>query len=140
MESCARAIAFTANMDFGTFCSDQRTRSAVQREVFVLGEAAKHLPEAIRARHGEVNWRGMVGLRDVLAHHYFRIDDAILWDVVRNELPWPVGEVAGHRRKGTGMTRERQARTNPRAQSTGGTTPPRGAPRRCAWLPAPPRA
>ena len=86
MESCVRAISFTANMDFDSFCSDQKTRSAVQREVFVLGEAAKQLPEALRDRYREVNWRGMAGLRDVLAHHYFRIDDAILWDVVRNEL------------------------------------------------------
>lgn len=87
LDSCERALAFTAGMDFAAFVSDQKTRSAVQREVFVLGEAAKQLPVEVRHRHASVNWRGLSGLRDVLAHQYFRIDDAILWDVVANELP-----------------------------------------------------
>jgi len=35
----------------------------------------------------EVDWRKPAGLRDVIAHAYFGIDDAILWDVVQNKVP-----------------------------------------------------
>ncbi len=59
----------------------------MQREMFVLGEAAKRIPADVRERHPEIDWRGLAGLRDVLAHHYFRIDSTIVWDVVVNEMP-----------------------------------------------------
>jgi uncharacterized protein with HEPN domain len=53
----------------------------------VLGEAAKAVPAEVRAQHPEVEWRGMAGLRDVLAHEYFGVDDEVIWDVVKNKLP-----------------------------------------------------
>jgi uncharacterized protein with HEPN domain len=86
-EACEHAIAFVEGLDLGGFTRDAKTRSAVQREIFVLGEAAKQVPAAVQDRHPEVDWRGIAGLRDILAHHYFRIDDAIIWDVVAHELP-----------------------------------------------------
>ncbi len=53
----------------------------------MIGEAAKQLPIEVRSRYPDVNWRGLAGLRDELAHQYFRIDDAIVWDLLVNELP-----------------------------------------------------
>lgn len=53
----------------------------------MIGEAAKLIPAVVRDRHPEIDWRGLGGLRDVLAHQYFRIDNAIVWDVVSRELP-----------------------------------------------------
>jgi uncharacterized protein with HEPN domain len=67
--------------------SDRRTRDAVLHNLFVLGEAAKAVPQDIREKHPEVDWRGMAGLRDIIGHGYFGIDDEILWDVVKTELP-----------------------------------------------------
>ena len=87
LASCEHSISFVAGMDFAGFCRDQKTRSAVQREIFVIGEAAKQLPIEVRTRYPDVNWRGLAGLQDVLAHQYFRIDDAIVWDLLVNELP-----------------------------------------------------
>lgn len=87
IEACDRAVSFVQSMDFAGFVGDAKTRSAVQREIFVLGEAAKRIPVDVRHRHPGVDWRGAAGLRDILAHQYFRIDDAIVWDVVSNEMP-----------------------------------------------------
>jgi uncharacterized protein with HEPN domain len=87
IESREHAIDFTRGMELAAFVADARTRSAVQREVFVLGEAAKRIPPEVRGRQPAIDWKGLAGLRDILAHQYFRIDDAIVWDVVRNELP-----------------------------------------------------
>jgi uncharacterized protein with HEPN domain len=87
IESCDRAVSFVHELDFAGFVRDDKTKSAIQREIFVLGEAAKQIPEAVKARHVEVDWRSLAGLRDVLAHQYFRVDDAIIWDVAVNELP-----------------------------------------------------
>jgi len=53
----------------------------------ILGEAAKGVPEDVRARHQEVDWRAIAGLRDVLAHAYYALDDATLWDIIQSKVP-----------------------------------------------------
>ena len=35
----------------------------------------------------EVDWKGAMGIRDIIAHHYFDIDESIVFDVVKNKLP-----------------------------------------------------
>ena len=67
--------------------ADRRTRDAILHNLFVLGEAAKAVPPEVRQRHPEVEWRGMTGLRDIIGHEYFGLDDEIVWDVVKTELP-----------------------------------------------------
>ena len=87
IESSERAVSFVRGLDFTSFVADAKTRSAVQRELFVIGEAAKQIPLEVRTCEPAIDWRGLAGLRDLLAHQYFRIDDAIVWDVVTSELP-----------------------------------------------------
>lgn len=58
LASCEHSISFVNGMDFAGFCRDQKTRSAVQREIFVIGEAAKQLPIDVKTRYPDVNWRG----------------------------------------------------------------------------------
>lgn len=67
--------------------ADRRTRDAILHNLFVLGEAAKAVPPEVRERHPEVEWRGMTGLRDIVGHEYFGLDDDIVWDIVKTELP-----------------------------------------------------
>ena len=57
------------------------------RNLEVIGEAVKAVPQEVRQRHPQVPRQRIAGLRDILIHHYFRIDVDIVWDVVRNKLP-----------------------------------------------------
>ena len=52
-----------------------------------IGEAIEALPPEIPRRHPDVDWRGFAGLRDVVAHGYFGLEQARLWPVVRDEVP-----------------------------------------------------
>lgn len=47
--------------------------AAVERNLFVIGEAAKDLPDHLLALAPEIDWKAVKGLRDVLGHEYFRI-------------------------------------------------------------------
>jgi len=66
---------------------DEKTLDAVARNLEVIGEAAKRIPDAIRHKHPEIPWARLAGLRDILIHQYFGIDLDILWDIVQNKVP-----------------------------------------------------
>ena len=91
MRDIAEAIqeihARCAGMDELRFEQDSRSVAAVDRNLLIIGEAVKQLPDALRARKPEIELRKIAGLRDVLAHGYFDVDSAILWDAVQNKLP-----------------------------------------------------
>ena len=77
---------YVAGTDEEQFKSDRKTRDAVIRNLEVIGEASRNLPETLKEAIAEVDWRKVVGLRDILAHEYFGVSIPILWDVVQNKL------------------------------------------------------
>ena len=84
---CGKVERYTAGMDKPSFEADERTFDAVIRNLELIGEAVKQLPPEARALTPSVEWRKIAGMRDVLAHAYFGIDNDILWDVVANKVP-----------------------------------------------------
>jgi uncharacterized protein with HEPN domain len=73
-------------MDFDGFKADIRTQDAVVRNLEIIGEASGRLPDAVRQEASEIEWRKIVGIRNIPAHGYFNISLPIIWDVVQNKL------------------------------------------------------
>lgn len=88
-------LRYTQGMNFQDFLADERTFDAVMRNLQIIGEAAKNVPLEIRNRYPEVEWRKIAGLRDVLAHAYFSLENEILWDIIQNKVP-PLLEQVQH--------------------------------------------
>lgn len=82
-----KILRYTDGMRFEDFRSNQLVSDAVLRNLELIGEAAKGITPDIRQRYAEVDWRGMAGLRDILAHAYFAIDDVTLWEIVSQRVP-----------------------------------------------------
>lgn len=85
-ESCAKILRFTSGMSHDEFVEDEKTYDAVVRNLEIIGEAAKNLPDDIRLKYPGIEWRKIAGLRDVIAHEYFGIDNDILWDIIQNKV------------------------------------------------------
>ena len=62
-------------------------QDAVIRNLQVLGESARRLSEETKARRPEVDWRGIIGFRNVMVHDYLDITPARVWEVVELQFP-----------------------------------------------------
>jgi uncharacterized protein with HEPN domain len=80
-------------MTLKNFTDNDLVFDAVVRNLEIIGEAAKAIPQDVRDRSTAIDWRRIAGLRDVLAHTYFALDDATRWDIVENKVPELLAEV-----------------------------------------------
>ncbi len=78
---------FIQEKDFAELLHNQLLLSAVERQVEIIGEAANHLSEEIKEKYATIPWRKIIGFRNLISHEYFRVDVAILWDVITDKLP-----------------------------------------------------
>ncbi|MBZ0255587.1 DUF86 domain-containing protein [bacterium] len=77
----------TDGLNYENFENDWILVDAVQMNLLVIGEAARHIPDSIIEQYPEIPWLEMRGLRNVLAHEYDRVDFDIIWRVIQEELP-----------------------------------------------------
>lgn len=71
---------------FDEFLGDKKTRDAVVRNLEIIGEAAGHIDKEIQEDMSNIDWRGMIGLRNFVCHQYFRTDWLIVWETCTQDL------------------------------------------------------
>jgi uncharacterized protein with HEPN domain len=92
MIEAARAIVdFTKGLTLEEFLAGGRgmaiMRLAVEREMEILGEAARRVSSRFRNQHAEIPWKETVGLRNVISHEYDRVDYTEIYRIVRERIP-----------------------------------------------------
>lgn len=86
LEAISRIREYTKFMELHEFTRDRKTQDAVLRNLEIVGEVAGHLPESIKTATTGIDWRKIVGLRNILIHEYFGVSLPVVWDVVQNKL------------------------------------------------------
>jgi len=85
--ACCESISdYTKGMDRAAFEADRRTYDAVLRNLQIVGEVARNMPQAVRDANPQVPWAKIVGMRNILTHACFAVDSDIVWDVVANHV------------------------------------------------------
>ncbi|MBN2028651.1 DUF86 domain-containing protein [bacterium] len=62
-------------------------QSACIRQLEIIGEAANRLSEKLMERNISIEWREIIGLRNILIHEYFGVDLSIIWQIIKIDLP-----------------------------------------------------
>jgi len=87
VEAASAIAGYIQGLTYEEFAEDRKTVDAVVRNLEVIGEAARHVPEDVRARFPELPWSDMADTRNVLIHEYFGVDLTILWKTASTDLP-----------------------------------------------------
>lgn len=83
---CDRAAEYTAGLGRAQFEAKRMVYDATLRNLELLGEAARHVPDDIRARAPGIPWRRIVAVRNILIHGYLSVNNDIIWDILQNEI------------------------------------------------------
>lgn len=85
LDSVNKIFSYTKNLDFKSFSKDNKTVDAVVRNFEIIGEASKHLSKKLRNQF-EIPWERIAGLRNVIVHEYFGVDNKIIWRIIKDQL------------------------------------------------------
>ena len=85
--ACRDIAEFIRGMDRSEFDADKKTKSAVVRQLEIVGEASKRLSPEFRQTHSDKDWRSIAGMRYRLIHGYDAVDWDLVWFVATTETP-----------------------------------------------------
>ena len=87
IEALEKVGNYVEGMSLQEFLVDSKTSDAVLRNLEIIGEAARLVPEKVTSQYSEVPWADMLALRNVVAHEYDRVNLSTIWDAIHNDLP-----------------------------------------------------
>jgi uncharacterized protein with HEPN domain len=85
-----RISKYIQQINYDTFGEDELLNELLMagfiRNLEIMGEAARNIPEDVRTKYPEIPWKKMIGLRNVLIHNYASIDEATIWEIIQTDL------------------------------------------------------
>jgi uncharacterized protein with HEPN domain len=86
LDAIANIEADIAGHDFDGFRVDRRAKQLVERNLEILSEASRRLPEAMKAEEKGIDWTAIAGIGNVLRHDYHKSEPLVLWETCKKNL------------------------------------------------------
>jgi uncharacterized protein with HEPN domain len=88
MLDAAKAVReFVSSRTYDDYQKDRMLRGAVERNIEIIGEAARHVSEVFQQAHSEIPWKSVIGQRNILAHEYGEVKNERIWAVATGRIP-----------------------------------------------------
>jgi uncharacterized protein with HEPN domain len=87
LAACERTAKFVHGAALADYESNDLLRSAVERQIEIIGEAARRVSPALREKHPHIAWRPIIAQRHILAHEYGDIEARLIWRVATVHVP-----------------------------------------------------
>jgi len=78
---------FSQNLNKEKFSKDILRQSAIVRQLEIIGEAVKNIPDSFRKKYPKIPWKDIAGFRDILSHAYFGVNLDRVWNIIEIDLP-----------------------------------------------------
>ncbi len=78
---------FLENVSYEDYENNFLLQRGIERELEILGEAARRLSTQLRDQHPEISWSKIIGLRNVIAHQYEDVRIERIWEIVQKDIP-----------------------------------------------------
>ena len=87
LESIQNIESFSINLSKEELSTNNLHQSAIIRQIEIIGEAVKNIPNSFRKKYDEIPWNKIAGMRDIIIHAYFKVDLDIVWSIIKDDLP-----------------------------------------------------
>ena len=87
IEALDRIFRYVQDLNYDGWIKDQKTIDAAIRNLEIIGEAAANVPQEIQDLYVDIPWYQMKGMRNILIHEYFGVDNDVLWNTIKKDLP-----------------------------------------------------
>lgn len=87
LDSIKKIEEYTKGKSWSDFANDTELQDAALRRFEIIGEAIKHIPDEIKEKYPEIEWKKAAGARDIFAHEYFGVSLERVWGTVIKDLP-----------------------------------------------------
>ena len=78
---------YVQSCDFNDFVENSMMRFASIKQLEIIGEASNNISEGIKTKFSNIEWKKIIGLRHIIVHEYFGIDDTLIWQIIQTDLP-----------------------------------------------------
>lgn len=87
LNECNYLLKEYAENTFDDFLNNERLSRAICRSLEIIGEASNKMDPDLKVKYPLVAWREMSDIRNRIIHHYFGIDQDIVWDTIKTNIP-----------------------------------------------------
>jgi len=78
---------YSKNLNKEKFEKSEMVIDAVLRNLELIGEASKKLPNDFKKKYPNIPWKSIIGLRNIVIHTYADVDLDIIWDIITKNIP-----------------------------------------------------
>ena len=78
---------YIEGLDFDSFAHNNMVVDAVIRNLEIIGEAIRNIPDNFIDKYPDIPWKRMIGLRNIVIHTYFGIDLENIWKIIAENIP-----------------------------------------------------
>jgi len=79
LDAISEIQSYVKDTDIDEFINNSMKKFATVKQLEIIGEAANHISEEMKIKHPEIKWREIIGLRNILIHEYFGVDEYVVW-------------------------------------------------------------
>jgi len=86
LDAISEIESYTKEATFEVFSQNSMMKFASIKQLEIIGESANHISDTLKERYSDIEWRVIIGLRNILIHEYFGVDENVIWGIITTDI------------------------------------------------------